>query len=266
VTPVVLTVGALDPVGADGLLADLRTFAALGVHGAAAVSLAGEPAEPLAPTLVAGQVRAALAGGGVRAVKLGALGSAATAHAVADSLAGAGVPVIADPSLAGGQRGAPNPELVEAWREAIPSLCLVVTPNLAEAATLTGRPHASTRGEMVEQGEALIALGCAHAVVSGGRGQGDTSTDVLVSRTIAPLEMRAGRLDRAGMRGLSATLAAAVAAHVAHGMGAFEAIHFAKLFVGTAIGEAERRPEGGPPQFPHQLARMWRRAGGEPRA
>ena len=258
--PVVLTVGALDPAGADGLAADLRTFAALGVHGAAAASLVASPAEPLCPSVVAAQIRTALDGGGVRAVKLGALGSAETARAVADALSGTGLPVVADPSLAGRDGAAPDPALVEAWRAAILPLAAVVTPNLAEAALLTGTPRAATRGEMTGQGDALVALGCAHAVVSGGHGQGETSTDILVSRGIAPLEMRADRLDRGAMRGLSATLASAVAAHLAHGTGSFEAIHFAKLFASSAIGEAERGEQG--PLFPHQMARMWRRAGG----
>ncbi|HET7410952.1 MAG TPA: bifunctional hydroxymethylpyrimidine kinase/phosphomethylpyrimidine kinase, partial [Paracoccaceae bacterium] len=261
--PVVLTVGALDPLGADGLAADLRSFAALGVHGAAAATLVGDPAEALEPARVANQIGAALGGGRVAAVKLGALGSAAVARAVAEALSGLDAPVIADPSLAGREGGAADPAFVATWRAAVLPLATVVTPNLAEAALLTGTPRATMRGEMMAQAEALVGLGCAHAVVSGGHGAGETSTDIIASRDRPAMEMRAERLERGAMRGLSATFASAIAAHAAHGIALFEAVQFAKLFVSNAIGEAEREGADGQPLFPNQMARMWRRAGSE---
>lgn len=259
-TPMVLAVGALDPTGADGLAADLRTFAALGVNGApVAVMIAGQ-AEAFDPARVAGQIAMARKARHVSAVKLGALGSADIARAVVEALAGLEVPIIADPSLAG-RDGAADDDLVVTWRETVLPRALVVTPNLAEAALLTDTPRAATRGEMAEQAEALTALGCTFAIVSGGQGRGETSTDIIAMPGAAPMEMRGERLARGSMRGLSATFAAAIAAHMAQEIAPAGAIQFSKLFVSNAILEAESDPDENAPPSPHQLARMWRRAG-----
>lgn len=253
--PVVLAVGALDPLGTDGILADMRTAAALGAHGAAATTWAGGAT---GPAEVRAQVDAVLAAAPPAAVKLGALGTAATMRAVADALTGCPAPVVADPSLAalGGQ--AADATTVAAWREAILPLSTVATPNLAEAALLTGTPRAATRGDMRRQGEALLALGCRHVIVSGGHGSGEKSIDILVTQDRPPLEMWGDRLDRGSMRGLSGTLAAAIAAHLALGLAAFEAIQAAKLFLSTAL--AATAPLGGEdgPRTLHQLHRLWR--------
>lgn len=257
--PVVLAVGVLDPSGGDGLAADLRTFAALGVHGALAAAAVGYPAKPLPPGQVSAQIETALDKDRVAAVKLGALGSAEATRAVAEALSGIDVPVTADPSLARRNDAAADPALIAAWRETILPISAIVTPNLAEAALLTCTPLATTRGEMMSQAEALVELGCVHAVVSGGHGTSDTSTDVIASRGGRALEMRTERLERGEMRGLSATLASAIAAHVAHEMALFEAIQCAKLFTSNAIEEAEREGTNGKPLFPNQMARLWRR-------
>ena len=81
----------------------------------------------------------------------------------------------------------------------------------------------------MRQAEALAGPGSAYAVFSCGHGSSDTSTDAIASRERPPLEMRAERLERGAMRGLSATFAAAIAAHAAHGIAMFE---------GRADGEA----------------------------
>lgn len=260
-TPMVLTIGALDPTGADGLAADLRTFAALGVSGAPAATMIAGQTRAFDPACVAAQIDMARAAGPIAAVKLGALGSAAIAQAVVGALSGIDVPVIADPSLARRDGGA-DPELVAVWREMVLPLALVITPNLAESALLTELPRAATRGEMAEQAEALNGLGCTFAIVSGGHGRGETSTDIIAVPGNEPMEMRAERLATSEMHGLSATLAAAIAAHMAQEIAPAGAIQFSKLFVSNAILEAVAdSAEGEAPLSPHQLARMWRRAG-----
>ena len=257
--PVVLTVGALDPLGAGGVLADIRSFAALGVHGAASAALAGEPAEPLDPQLVARQVAAVLAAASVGAVKIGALGSAGMVRAVAEALAGCTAPVVADPSLAGRDGDAPDPALVAAWRETLVPRAEVVTVNMAEAAVLTGTPRAATRGDMLRQGQALVALGCPHAIVGGGHGRGEKSIDILARRAGPPLEMWGDRLERGAMRGLSGVLASAIAAHLAQGLAAMDAIQASKLFLSAALGAAEPLGADDGPVVPHALHRMWRK-------
>lgn len=268
--PVVLTIGALDPLGADGIAADLRAFAALRVHGASvAASVAGPEEEAMSPALVERQIRRAFAELDIRAVKTGALGPAAVVEAVAATLAeccaaGRDVPIVADPSLAARDGAPAEAAAVEAWRARLLPVATVATANLAEAALLTGTARAGTLGEMLRQGEALVALGAAHAVVSGGHGRAASSTDILVSRDARPVEMRAERLDREGLHGLSATFAAAIAANIARGDAVILAVQYAKLFVTGAIGDAERYAAGRGPRAANAFHRMWIRPTAEP--
>lgn len=284
-TPVVLTIGALDPLGVDGIAADLRSLAALGVHGAIGVTMLAHPAEPATAAGLIRQIRAVREKLPIAAIKLGALGSAEHAYALVEALEGLEAPLVADPSITGlshadapsaatdpdsaptGQSSAnsniaeaEDTELVTAWRDAVLPITTLVTANLAEAALLTGRQAATTRTEMLAQAEALIALGSAHAVVSGGHGSAATSTDIIAAANGAPMEMRAERLERGPMRGLSATLAAAAAAYIAHGNAPLQAAQMAKLFVSNAIAMAEHPGGSAAIRAPHQLARLWQLA------
>ena len=254
--PVVLTIGALDPLGVDGIAADLRAFAALRAHGAAvATAVAGEP---LPAEVVERQLSLVLSEVEAAAVKTGLLGSRATVEAVAAALTGRGLPVIVDPSLVGREGGTPpDAGAVDAYRTCLLPLATVATPNLAEAALLTGTAPAGTLGEMLRQGEALVGLGCAHAVVSGGHGRAATSTDILVSHDAAPMQMNGERLDREGLGGLSATFAAAIAANIARGDAAIAAIEYAKLFVTAAIADAGGYAAGGSRRPVNAFHRMW---------
>jgi hydroxymethylpyrimidine/phosphomethylpyrimidine kinase len=260
--PVVLTIGELDPLGAGGIAADLRAFAALRVHGACVpTSVAGPEGEALPPALVERQIRRAFAELDIGAVKTGVAGPAALIEAVAATLADCcAVPVVVDPCLAG--RDGPSAareaaDAAEACRARLLPLAAVVTANMAEAALLTGTARAGTLGEMLRQGEALVGLGCAHAVVSGGHGRAESATDILVVRDAAPVEMRAERLDREGLAGLSATFAAAIAANIARGDPAAPAVQYAKLFVTAAIANARGYATGRGPGAPNAFHRMW---------
>ncbi|HLS19597.1 MAG TPA: bifunctional hydroxymethylpyrimidine kinase/phosphomethylpyrimidine kinase [Paracoccaceae bacterium] len=279
-TPVVLTIGALDPLGVDGIAADLRSLAALGVHGAPVVAEIRRSAAPIDVAGVIDQIGAVLRELPVAAVKLGALGSTETAHAVVGKLRGLEAPVIADPSFGSlypgdapqdgregerradpeaAQRGA-DARLVAVWREAVLPIAGIITPNLAEAAALTRTNQAANRADMLAQAEALCARGAAHAIVSGGHGMAETSTDIIVSADGAMLEMRADRLERGTMRGLSAVLAAAIAAYVAHGNAPLRAAQMAKLFTSNAIAMADHPGGGTSVRIPHPLGRLWQMA------
>jgi hydroxymethylpyrimidine/phosphomethylpyrimidine kinase len=252
----VLTIGCLDPLGVGGVAADLRALAALRVHGAAALAAVG--GEPLPVARIEAQLRQAFDALHVAAVKTGALGTPAVVEAVAAALTARALPLVVDPALAG-RDGAPaaGPETVEAYRTCLLPLATVATPNMAEAALLAGSARAATLGQMRAQGEAIAALGPAHVVVSGGHGRAESATDILVSRDGGAVEMRAARLDSGGLAGLSATFAAAIAAHVARGEATLPAIQYAKLFVTGAIGAAGAYDTGPGPRAVNAFHRLW---------
>lgn len=171
-TPAVaLSVAGTDSGGAAGVAADLTTFAALGVHGACAITAVtaqdttGVHAVHAVPSdVVAAQIDAVLDDLPVAAVKTGMLGSVDVVEMVAGQLAAvAGRTLVVDPVLvatSGAVLG--DEEVAAAYRQTLLPVATVVTPNLDEARALTGR-DASPR-ELAAQ---LAALGCA-VVLTGG--------------------------------------------------------------------------------------------------
>src|SRR5882757_3435244 len=147
-TPRVLSIAGSDSGGGAGIQADLKAFAACGVHGMTAITaitaqstVAVTAVHPVPPDVILAQVRAVAEDIGVDAVKIGMLGDATTVEAVARSLEelADGVPVVLDPVMVA-ESGAVL--LAPDAREALVALMLpraaVVTPNVPEARALAG--------------------------------------------------------------------------------------------------------------------------------
>ena len=250
-TPIVLTVAGSDSGGGAGIQADLKTFAALSVHGASAVTALtaqntrGVAAIHVAPAeIVRAQIAAVLEDFDVRAIKIGMLGGAAVAEAVAETLAhslppqgGKGLApfVIYDPVMIASSGDAlAGAGFVAAVKARLLPLVDCLTPNLAEAAALLGAQVATNEAEMAEQGRALRTLGPRAVLIKGGHLPGDEAVDLLataegVGRFAAP------RLASANLHGTGCTRSSAIAAHIALGAGLAEAVAAAKAFVGAAI-------------------------------
>ncbi len=268
--PSVLTIAASDSCGADGLQADLRTFAALKVHGASAVTLVTaqntemvSAAEFMSPALIEAQIRAVFDDMTISAVKIGALGNVETIETVADTLADClpedtNIAIVADPVLTNhaGDHLVED-ETVDAWKRRILPISTVITPNLAESALLSGRDRPQTLGDLIEIGEALVEMGPPQVVVSGGQGKAENSIDILVSNERPPVQLRSVRMERENMRGLSGTLSSAIAAHIAHDMAPYDAIQYAKVYLSGAIDTADTFRIGKGPGPVHQLYRVW---------
>ena len=268
--PSALTIAASDSSGADGLQADLRTFAALKVHGASAVTLVTAQntqmvtaAAFMSPALIEAQIRAVFDDMTLMAVKIGALGSVEVIETVANTLADVmpedfKTPIVADPVLtnhAGEQLV--DDETIAAWKAHILPMATVITPNLAEAALLTEFGQPGTLGDLIEMGEKLVEAGADQVLVSGGQGKAEFSIDILVSNERPPIQLRAERMQRENLRGLSGTLSAAIAGHIAHELAAYDAIQYSKVYVSGAIDTADtfRIGKGAGPI--HQLYRLW---------
>jgi len=242
--PVLLSIAGHDPVGGAGIQADIETALALGCQPATAITCltvqdtinVAELAS-IDPDLVAKQGRAVLADLPVRAIKVGLLGSAAVASAIADVLAEAGdVPIVVDPVLAaGGGRDLADPALIAVLLDALLPRATLTTPNSDEARRLTGRD------DPADCAAALLRAGCRAVLLTGGHEPGDR----LVNRLYQPRQpertFETPRLP-GRFRGTGCTLATAIAAGLATGLGLDEAVQRAMDFTSAAIRAA--RPLG----------------------
>ncbi len=238
--PRVLTIAGSDSGGGAGIQADLKTMLALGVHGMSAITAitaqnsVGVQGIWSVPTdVVRAQICAVVDDIGVDAVKIGMLGSAEVAGAVADELAGIGVPVVVDPVCASTHGDALlAADAVDVLRERILPLATVVTPNLAEVTVLTG-VVVQGPDDLEVAARAVHALGPQWALVKGGHLDGD-AVDLLWDGVVAQA-YSAPRLDTRHTHGTGCTLAAAIASRLAHGDDVPSAVEAAKAYVTGAI-------------------------------
>ncbi len=247
---VVLSIAGSDSGGGAGLQADLRTLSALGLHAATAVTavtaqnttaVAGVVA--LEPSFVVAQIEAVLEDMTVAAVKTGMLASAATVEAVGRLAAAGRLPrLVVDPVLVSATGHALLDEGgVAAYRRHLLPHALVATPNLKEAAVLTGRPLSALRevDAMAKAAEDLRSLGVTTVVVKGGHLEGDHSPDVLVGPEGTSV-LRAARVATRNDHGTGCSLSAAVAARLALGDDVLDAVAAAKAFVRRGLLGAAR--------------------------
>jgi hydroxymethylpyrimidine/phosphomethylpyrimidine kinase len=238
---VVLSIAGSDPSGGAGIQADLKTFAAFGVYGAAAVTsvtvqntVGVRDRFDLAPALVAAQIDAVLDDLPVAAAKTGLLPDAGIVSAVVERLRARPVrALVVDPVLVATSGDAlAAPTTLAALRDRLLPLATLVTPNLPEASALTGLA-VRTRTDMRDAAEALVRLGAAAALVKGGH-LPERACDVLATSD-GVHELDAPRLDVGPTHGTGCTLSAAVAAGLARGVPLLDAVRAAKAFVRRAI-------------------------------
>lgn len=247
-TPVALTIAGSDSSGGAGIQADLKTFAALGVYGASAITaltaqntkgVTGIHAVPAA--FVTAQIDAVFSDLDVGAVKIGMVAQAESIDAIASALS-RWKPghIVLDPVMVAtsGDRLLAA-EAVEALRTKLMPLASVITPNLPEAAALLDEPIAKSEAEIESQGRRLLGLGCRAVLIKGGHGEGNESIDYLVSadKTIA---LAAPRVATQNTHGTGCSLSSAVAASLAKGEDLETAVRNAKSWISAAIASADR--------------------------
>jgi len=256
--PVALTVAGSDSSGGAGISADLKTFEALGVWGTSAITAVtaqnsqGIKASLVLPSwLVAAQIDAVALDVRVEAAKTGMLGSAEVVGAVARALTASGIArLVVDPVLMAthGDRLLDADALIPLREELLP-LATVVTPNLAEAAALTGLDVAD-RGGMVAAAEALHRLGASVVLLTGGHLPDQAHSPDLIWTAGGPLWLEGDRVDAVHTHGTGCVLSAAVTAELARGRGPVEACELGKRFVTGAIRGGFRLGAGPGPVDP----------------
>ena len=242
---IALTIAGSDSGGGAGIQADLKTFSALGVYGASVLTAvtaqntrAVTALHAIPPQMIRAQIEAVLDDLDVRAVKIGMLGSAEAVRAVADGLAGRGLPVVLDPVMIA-KSGDPlvEDEAIAAMTDRLLPLATVLTPNLPEAARLLGRGAAGDEAEMLAQGQALRALGPQWVLMKGGHAEGAVCTDRLVGPERH--DYAAPRIATRNTHGTGCTLSSAIAAGLAQGMGVPAAVDRAHGWLHRAILAAD---------------------------
>ncbi|HXJ91408.1 MAG TPA: bifunctional hydroxymethylpyrimidine kinase/phosphomethylpyrimidine kinase [Terriglobia bacterium] len=243
IPPVILTIAGFDPSSGAGISADLKTFAAHQCYGLAAISALTvqntqgvQAVHPVAPALLRDCLQSLAADGQIRAVKVGMLANAPIAKVVSEFLdAHPTLPCVLDPVL----RSSSGLPLIDEpgfkfLRDRLLSQVSVVTPNLAEAAALSGLKVDGVE-EMKAAAQKIIELG-AHAVVVTG-GHLDKPVDVYANG--GGLETFAGeRCKPENIHGAGCTFSAGIAAHLALGRQLADAIMLAKAYVAESIKKA----------------------------
>ncbi len=238
----VLSIAGSDPSGGAGIQADLKTFAALGCYGMAAISALtvqntqGVLAMHLvAPDILEAQIEAIFADIRVDAVKIGMLGSTENVAVVAAVLKRwKPVHVVLDPVLAATSGAAlGSAGLAQALVHQLFPLATLVTPNLPEARLLAGR-----EGTALELAEALYAAGGPALLVKGGHAEGAEACDWLVDGQGAA-RFCMPRLATRNTHGTGCTLASALAAALACGLSLRDAVAAARHHLQCALAGAE---------------------------
>jgi hydroxymethylpyrimidine/phosphomethylpyrimidine kinase len=256
-----LTIAGSDSGGGAGIQADLKTFAALGVYGTTAITavtaqntLGVRGWEPVSVPLVISQIEAVLDDIGADAVKIGMLATAPIAEAVTDALARLHPPhVVVDPVMIakGGERLL-NEDAIAAVRTLLQH-ALVVTPNIPEAEVLAGLAIRDL-ADMREAGRRILGLGPRVVLVKGGHAEGPESIDVACTSQGA-FELRGPRLPGRNTHGTGCTLSSAIAAHLARGSTAEDALRQARAYLEAAIRRAPQIGKGHGPlgHFPRAV-------------
>jgi hydroxymethylpyrimidine/phosphomethylpyrimidine kinase len=275
--PVVLTIAGFDPSSGAGVTADIKTIAAHGSYGVSCItamtvqSTSGvKRVEAVDPTLVTNTLQELVADMEIAAVHIGMLGAGKVAKAVADFLKPIGsdrgcLPnIVLDPIL----KSSSGADLLDAAGtriliERLIPLAAVVTPNVDEAAVITGMKRVEDLDEMRAAAAKLHEMGASAVVVTGGHLE--KATDLLSFSTKRGIEQEVFKAERQRSKsthGTGCAFATAMTCHLALDRGLAEATLLAKTYVTAAISNGQPLGKGIGPV--HHLYRMslQRRAAG----
>jgi hydroxymethylpyrimidine/phosphomethylpyrimidine kinase len=265
-TAIAVTIAGSDSSGGAGIQADLKTFAALGVYGASIITAltaqntqAVTAIHDVPADFIAAQIDAVFSDLDVGAVKIGMLSRTAAIEAVARGLVRHKAKnIVLDPVMtaSSGDRLLP-PDAVGALRRLLIPRALVVTPNLPEAAALTGASLARNEAEMEGQAREILSLGARRVLIKGGHGEGGESVDLLIGEREV-VRLAAKRVATKNTHGTGCTLSSAIAAGLAKGRDVVTACQEAKTYVSAAIANADRLRVGHGHGPLHHFYDQWR--------
>lgn len=245
--PRILSIAGSDSSGGAGIQADIKTITMLGGYAMTAItaitaqdSLGVTAVEVLSAEMVAAQIDVCVSDIGVDAVKIGMLGSAAIAHAVAERLEGLDVPVVFDPVMVATSGSILADEDTIAAFKRLMALATVTTPNLPELEALGGFGQ--------------VRPSTTNLLVKGGHGSGERIEDLLYVDG-GEFSFWSDRIDTVHTHGTGCTLASAIATGLGAGISLDVAVERGIAFVGKAIAAAPGFGSGHGPMG-HTLGRV----------
>jgi hydroxymethylpyrimidine/phosphomethylpyrimidine kinase len=259
-----LSIAGFDPSGGAGLLADIKTFAAFGVYGLAAISaIAAQNAFrfelfKLPPRALRSQIAMLSEAHEIAAIKIGMMGSGDAVRELVRLLHDMPqllkLPILLDPVLRAGNGGRGLDEAgLEAMRQELIPLCDMLKPNLAEAAMLLEASQAATIEEMERQARALRDMGSCHVLLTGGHLGGAEAVDILCAPSGSCRRFSSPRRQGAeNIHGTGCTLGAAIIANIALGHEMGEAVARARQYMNELFDqEAVRDRRANPVSLAH---------------
>ncbi|GAA0737212.1 bifunctional hydroxymethylpyrimidine kinase/phosphomethylpyrimidine kinase [Sphingomonas japonica] len=245
-TPRILIIAGSDSGGGAGIQADIKTVTMLGGHAMTAITAItaqntlGVQAVHSVPTaMVVAQMRSVLEDIGADGVKIGMIGSAQTAHAVADILEELDVPIVFDPVMVATSGAVLADAGTIAAFERLIALSALVTPNLPELDMLGGS------AAMLAGGHTLL--------IKGGHGEGDRVVDRLVGQA-GERNWDHPRIVTRHSHGTGCTLASAIATGLGAQLTLIDAITRAIAYVRASLAAAPGLGQGHGPMG-HALGR-----------
>ena len=242
----VLIIAGSDSGGGAGIQADIKTVTALGGYAMTAITaLTAQDTRTVhdihevPASFIALQLRVVLEDIGADAVKTGMLHRADIIEAVAEALDkyAPDVPLIVDPVMvAKGGASLLQPSAADALRTTLIPRATLITPNLPEAAVLSGR-KVEEEADMAGAAEALLGLGPKAVLLKGGHLPGSKLVDVLRDAA-GETRFTDTRLDTSSTHGTGCTLASAIATGLAFGLSLKDAVEQARAYVRMAIQTA----------------------------
>lgn len=233
----ILMIAGSDSGGGAGIQADIKTVTMLGGHAMTAITavtaqntLDVQAVHAIPAEMVIAQMDSVISDIGVDAVKIGMIGSAETAEAVAEYLTRLSVPIVFDPVMIATSGAVLADARTISVFQRLMALASVVTPNIPEMEALGGAAG-------------ILRHGCI-LLAKGGHGQGDEIVDQLIWPSGTLREYRAARIDTVHTHGTGCTLASALACRLGQGYPIGEAFDDAVRFVRAAILSAPGLGQG----------------------
>ena len=243
--PVALTIAGSDSGGGAGIQADIKTFSALGVYGASAItSITAQNTQgvrgiqAIIPEILEGQIHAVFEDIIVDAVKIGMLHNKEAAQVVISAIdTFKPTKIVLDPVMisTSGSKLLEDDTIDIITRELFKRVTLV-TPNIDEAAFLSGMTIRNEE-EMETAAYRLMEMGCNALLMKGGHLGKEEMADILYMKDKVPIRFTVPAIDTFNSHGTGCTLSSAIAAYLALGKDLREAVRMAKQYITTALSE-----------------------------